>query len=269
MNRPVTEGRQTDPQSIHKYLYCQADPVNNADPTGCDIGETLSVEGITGRLMAMAAPATAKAGVAGGVWGTPGPDVTMAVMNTTLDVERAFMPPSRASAVAAAAASRVWTPEMAYRGWDVGPLNELGQQGRPDFGNGSRLGTGSGRYTVQFAYGFGQTPKVYYASSVNYFLWGKMFRMLYEVLRNPVSGAQDPEFSEGAAVAAAGARKSYLSVFGSTTADYNREATAFVRFGWNGTDPSSTALPIPANPSNIGASARFPWKWIGLHDSLQ
>ena len=74
------EGRQTDPQSLHKYLYCEADPVNNADPTGCDIGEMLSVEGITGRLMAMAAPATAKAGVAGGVWGTPGPDVTMAVM---------------------------------------------------------------------------------------------------------------------------------------------------------------------------------------------
>ena len=28
------EGEVIDPQSLHKYLYCHADPVNRTDPTG-------------------------------------------------------------------------------------------------------------------------------------------------------------------------------------------------------------------------------------------
>jgi hypothetical protein len=27
-------GNTSDPQSLHKYLYCHANPVNNIDPTG-------------------------------------------------------------------------------------------------------------------------------------------------------------------------------------------------------------------------------------------
>jgi RHS repeat-associated protein len=30
------EGRQDDPQSLHKYIYCSADPVNKVDPSGND-----------------------------------------------------------------------------------------------------------------------------------------------------------------------------------------------------------------------------------------
>jgi hypothetical protein len=30
----TSEGDQTDPLSLHKYLYCEANPVNNDDPTG-------------------------------------------------------------------------------------------------------------------------------------------------------------------------------------------------------------------------------------------
>jgi RHS repeat-associated protein len=41
------EGHQTDPLSLHKYLYCHADPVNNTDPSGhFTITEMVSVQGI-------------------------------------------------------------------------------------------------------------------------------------------------------------------------------------------------------------------------------
>jgi len=32
----TSEGDQKDPLSLHKYLYCRADPVNRIDPSGCD-----------------------------------------------------------------------------------------------------------------------------------------------------------------------------------------------------------------------------------------
>jgi hypothetical protein len=46
------EGRNEDPLSLHKYLYCQTDPVNNTDPSGHDIGECLGVMDIGFTLFA-------------------------------------------------------------------------------------------------------------------------------------------------------------------------------------------------------------------------
>ena len=49
------EGQQEDPLSLHKYLYCQANPVNMVDPTGRDGSyvETLSATMIQGALYSM------------------------------------------------------------------------------------------------------------------------------------------------------------------------------------------------------------------------
>jgi hypothetical protein len=264
------EGVPSSPQSLHKYVYCQDSPVVNTDPSGHDIGEALGALDMLGSFISLRSPSVATAGRAAGVGGTCGPDVTDALMNTTLDVEHAFMPPSRGVMVAANAEVRMLTSplEMKRDGWDIGPLNELGQQGAPKFGNGSLLGTGSGKLTVQFRY-MGQPAKAYYASSMNYVLWGKMFRMFYEMLRNPVTGIPNPMYSEEAAVEIVRIRKAGMSLLGTSNADYNREAAAFVRLGYSGTDPSSTALPVASNPSNVGASTRFPWKWIGIHDYVQ
>jgi hypothetical protein len=45
------EGSQSDPQSLHKYLYAQANPVNRVDPSGhLSSGESISVSGIQGLL---------------------------------------------------------------------------------------------------------------------------------------------------------------------------------------------------------------------------
>jgi hypothetical protein len=259
------EGDQRNPQSLHKYTYAANNPVNNIDPAGREsIGDVMAVMNLMSSFMALGAPATARAGAGLGVGSSAGPDVTAAVLNTTLDVEHAFMPPHRGMRVAVNVASKVWTPAMANDGWDIAPLNELAHLGRPDFGNGSRLGTALGRETVQFSF-MGQPTKAYYAGSVNYILWGKMFRMLSLFIHNPVTGAS--EFSEEMAVSTAWVHKALI---GDPFNAYEKQALAFVRFGWSGTeDPSRTALPLAPNPANVGASARFPWKFLGVHDTVQ
>jgi hypothetical protein len=53
-------GNYSDPQSLHKYLYCHANPINSIDPTGklqmslCDITITM---GIIGGLVGLLLPA--------------------------------------------------------------------------------------------------------------------------------------------------------------------------------------------------------------------
>jgi RHS repeat-associated protein len=51
-------GNISDPQSLHKYLYVHANPVNSIDPTGesASYAETLTVTDIMGVLMARIAP---------------------------------------------------------------------------------------------------------------------------------------------------------------------------------------------------------------------
>jgi RHS repeat-associated protein len=49
-------GNMQDPQSLHKYLYCHANPVNNVDPTGLfSFTEMLCVAGIVGCITAIIA----------------------------------------------------------------------------------------------------------------------------------------------------------------------------------------------------------------------
>jgi RHS repeat-associated protein len=38
-SRDQTDGDNEDPPSLHKYLYCQADPVDHVDPSGHDMGD--------------------------------------------------------------------------------------------------------------------------------------------------------------------------------------------------------------------------------------
>jgi RHS repeat-associated protein len=47
------EADQSDPQSLHKYLYCQANPVNMADPSGQD-GDLASLSFSTGIAVGLA-----------------------------------------------------------------------------------------------------------------------------------------------------------------------------------------------------------------------
>ena len=40
------EGAPDDPPSLHKYLYCQANPINHLDPSGHDLGSTMATMAI-------------------------------------------------------------------------------------------------------------------------------------------------------------------------------------------------------------------------------
>jgi hypothetical protein len=46
------EGTQTDPLSLHKYLYCGANPVNRADPGGTDFGDLMMSMYVAGQTAA-------------------------------------------------------------------------------------------------------------------------------------------------------------------------------------------------------------------------
>ena len=52
------EGSQEDPQSLHKYLYCQANPVNMTDPSGQD-GDVASLDVSMNLMVGIAALSTA------------------------------------------------------------------------------------------------------------------------------------------------------------------------------------------------------------------
>lgn len=262
MTMDTFAGNQQNPQTLHKYIYAANNPVNRIDPSGHeDIAGVLTSMSIGIALASMPnlSPTPRDALSSGS---TVGPDVTTAVMHTMNDVEQTFLraPP----AVQGNAAALTYTPQMYNDGWDIGPLNELAHGGKPIFGNGSMLGSGLGLDTVQFS--FGGNTKAYHAGSVNYILWGRMFCLMNNTFHNPAVGDANSSFSESAAVSGANIHKFLL---GDLFNSYGEEAAAFVRFGYSGTDPSSTALPLKPNSGNVGASPRFPWKWIGLHDFVQ
>jgi hypothetical protein len=254
------EGDQEDPQSLHKYLYCEADAVGHTDPSGHDLDSMPDISSsIFGQLLIGLTPN----GFSGTPSGTCGPDVTAAVMNTMNNVEQTFISAPYQTKVNAAANILTHPIDTMNKGWDIEPLFELGYTIPVDFGNGSSLGIGFGAYTVQF----GIPPKVYYAGSVNYILWGRLNFLLYNTFRNPVTGAGDPLYSEAAAVAAARIFKALGHYDFCTT--YAKEAGAFVKFGYDATDPSGTSLPLAPNPMNTAASSRFKWRWLGLRDNFE
>jgi hypothetical protein len=52
---------------------------------------------------------------------------------------------------------------------------------------------------------------------------------------------------------------------GHVVSDYAMEASAFVEFGYSGTeDPSSTAMALAPNQKNRAAPSRFKWLWLKL-----
>jgi len=178
------------------------------------------------------------------------------------DVERTFF----AAPPVIKARMGIDVPLAMGDGWDIGPLKKLGGGAAVDveFGGNATLGTGTGALTVQVV--TSGKPNVYYGGSVNYVLWGKVLRLLHDTLRNPITGAYNPKFSESAAAADAWLYKSgYIRDFSMT----KTEAIAFVRYGYSGTDPSSTALlPIATEAGNVAnpRTGRFSWKWLDLRN---
>jgi hypothetical protein len=54
------EGEQEHPLSLHKYVYCQDNPVDNTDPSGNDIGDLMTVMDISSSLFSAVLPTSSK-----------------------------------------------------------------------------------------------------------------------------------------------------------------------------------------------------------------
>jgi RHS repeat-associated protein len=259
------EGNNEDPLSLHKYLYCKGNPVDGEDPDGHDdIGDVLGAIDIGFSLAAMTGPSIS-AQQAISVGSTCGPDVTVRLRQTLLDVDQTFTQMSktalgRVTLKLAADWMYMHTFEFEESGWDIDKLVDLGVGGYPDFGNGSHLGTGiTGADTVQFSF---NGLHVYKGGSANYALFGKVMSLFYNSVY-----VGDSRFSEIAATTLARAHK---GLSGHLSDYYGTEAVAFVKYGYAGTDPSDTAMSgLKTDPSNVASSDRFLWKWKMIHDTTQ
>jgi len=58
------EGNSDDPLSLHKYLYCQDNPVDNVDQSGHDIGDMLMIMDIFMSFSAIISPVSSQAAAA-------------------------------------------------------------------------------------------------------------------------------------------------------------------------------------------------------------
>jgi hypothetical protein len=203
---------------------------------------------------------------------TCGPDVTEAVQDTLENVELTYDHASYAKKDAAASILKgYWHGRSDYLAhfWDIEKLAGLGLGDNEDFGNGSHLGTGTmGIQTVQFGRAMGG---VYYAGSVNYVLFGKMFSLFHK------TWPHNPEYSELTALELVNQWKKYAwppwrgqwSIFGSK---YAQEALGFTRLGFEGDaygGAPGAVLPLAPDPSNVGSVFPLKWKWIGLHNVFQ
>lgn len=258
-------GNNEDPLSLHKYLYAADDPVNKSDPSGNDYGDfRLSLGTILGSALFNVPGLSAAAPNVVSTDGTCGPEVTAAVMLTMQDIRETY----QNSPFSKRAKAAFYTPFGMGDGWDIKQLFYLGfgAATASQFGKNCSLGTGEGADTVQFS--FGGQEKVYDAGAVNYVLWGEMFSLLYNdpeltLLEGP---AIRENYSQAAAVSYA---RTYKAVKWHDWGITAKEAGAFVKYGYSGTDPSSTALPLATNPGNLAASQRFPWKYRGISDDYR
>lgn len=162
--------------------------------------------------------------------GTAGQDVTDAVNATLAKVDRDWQ--ANPDKHCRACFDLVHLP-MAMWAWDITTLKDLGKDGTPievHPKQNSIPGTGDWARTVQFRYGHG-AAKVYWGGAVNYMMFGKAMSLCY---------AQYPN-----------KRYSLWSALNKVTLwkavylfNQMDQAQAFTEYGYYGTSPESTALPL-------------------------
>jgi len=244
---------------VHKYLYCQGNPVNMTDPSGYDgVDACLSMFDMIGTFMASPSSPAIRS-----VAGTGGPDVTKSLKRTLLDVQMAFLNWSRSQKIDAARRMRDLLGAVLTRGnggaadaWDILPLKDSGftLTGGYLIAGGQSYLAGSGVWTRTIAFG----GRCYYAGAANYALWGLMNRLVYDWLGLGMNfaGLARSEYSLQTALHTVTAWKHFeYKDFGVEGA----EAEEFTTYGFNGTMPASS---LPCKPSGQVVTAKmFDWCW--------
>lgn len=257
------DGRNETPLSLHKYAYCQDNPVDHKDPSGHEIEGALAVMDIDSVSMGLRLPGVTA--VSQAVSG--GPDVTKTLTRTLLNVEMAFYGWSDSQVKASARELTDITSAALFGGgaataWDIMDLYYLGAKLGPNVLSDDnhliyRCGNGPYQRTVAV------NGRVYYASAVNYALFGRAYRLLHDYydLRGAKHADGSSEFSAEDfdirnAVHTATAWKHWkYNDYGETST----EAEAFTAYGYNGA-LTSMGLPCPPSGQTL-ALRRFDWCW--------
>jgi len=255
MTMDTFEGSQEQPLSLNKYLYCRADPVQGTDPDGhddIDIGSLLTSMSIDTSINAWHQVAVPTSVLFGGV----GPDVTKPLKMTLDDVAKTYT--SAPKATQDKASHNMVKPWTYYNenAWDIEPLFSIGRGAHLSLGG--TEGSGVGARTVQYSHQ-GGSLNAYWAGAVNYALWGQMFRLSKD------AHPHDPMYDLSVAESLAHGYKFVGSFVNGSSPTEEKSAYQFIRMGYNGTDPSSVALPfLRPNPKNIATPMVYEWHWLGL-----
>lgn len=200
---------------------------------------------------------------AGRVFGKGGPDITRALNRTLLEVEMKYYswsPRERRSAAEEMlnyfAAAVTGGDGGAATAWDIIPLYNLGLASKNEAVNALeganhkifKCGSGQWRGTVAV------NGRVYWAGSVNYALWGKMHRLVYDDLKDraPIA-ALDYSLEKAKSRAVTWKHVRYNDY-----SDRVTQAEAFVSFGFNGT---LSHVSLPCEVSGIFDGRDFEWCW--------
>lgn len=232
-----------EPSSLHKYLYAVNDPVQRIDPSGrFSTTEFLTVTAVTYFISTVTLEPVAK---------QCGRDVTKALKKTLDEVEFVFR--------------RQWTRDQRFgagvtlydafgiaaegdpalfagSAWDIEPLKELG------FSDSTALAD----RTVVFE------GKCYYGGAVNYALWGKMNRLMYDEFGMPHNTLHF-------ALEVAGGRKigkAWRGEHGYAMGLEEQQALAFITYGYSGLLPTGFVSPIPNTRLSTLQYRDEPIQWV-------
>jgi hypothetical protein len=258
-------GDQEDPLTLHKYLYCLANPVNNRDPSGNEVEMSLGSLDMSSGLAGMRTTAigsSPSAFLSSSPYGHGGPDVTATLKRTLNDMGDFFdalRPEERKHE-----SGRYIAGLKAGDSWDIHDLHALepGEDGInvlsfPGLMPKSRFECGTGQFKATVAV----NGEVYYAGAVNYAAYGKMNSLVHDWLKSK----GDPVDAAWYSLTATQARVRFFKRFfhREFSSESGATAEAFTAWGYNGTS-LPRGLPTSSSREVVNAN-KFEWKWMPYH----
>lgn len=256
------QGRQTDPLSLHKYLYADDNPVNHRDPSGHDIEGSLDVMDMMSTGFGMQSPVIGSGrGTATAIaLGTGGPEIKGILDRTLADVGTTFNTWTTRQKQAAAAMIGGGDTGIA-NSWDIAELHNVDPSLNTLYvGKGYSCGTGNCKATVAV------NGSVYYADAANYALWGKMYQLVHDWYIKDWGGDTWYNPGRGFDLAAAQSfvKEWKLFRYGAITGEHRSEALMFTAYGYNGTLGASGLVGVAPSGQTV-TEPLFTWRWMPNH----
>jgi RHS repeat-associated protein len=248
------EGNQSDPISLHRYLYAADDPVNKIDPSGNEgIEAMLAALAIDASLNAIQfAPVSAKQVVP-----SCGPEVYKQVRRTLWRMEAGFRPLDISQKKKGCSA--LWRSSTAEAAWDITELAWLGslEQGGegPNIHFGDRFFSPARQGNVgRCAYTVAYQGRCYKANAVNYAALGRAWQLCNEFV--------DPKvYNAGSLMLAVAFQKA-----GYWMADFG-EANRFALSAYSENPISNSRLTCSecrVDGGNYSGKWKFGWHWTDI-----